>query len=150
MDNQQYWVQFEDADKQAQHISFARFRHFGAGDDAEAIDFAYQFAPGWATGFVLYRKAGGYASERVGVYDISCMGCGATKHKGNCLPRCSECGAIATGLTADETDMSVGIFGPGPLCVACDGKMLRECNADPTDALDMQSKLRWDAQYSKR
>jgi hypothetical protein len=86
-DQKHYWVMFEDADRQAQHINYARFRHFGARDDEQAIEFAHQFAPGWATGFVLYEKdgPGGSSKRRVGTYDITCEGCGARNHPGtNC------------------------------------------------------------------
>lgn len=150
-DLKHYYVMFEDADKQAQHIDYARFRHFGAKCDGEAEDFCFQFAPDWATGFVLYEKDGpsGHARNRIGVYDITCPGCGATKHKGNCLPRCSECGAIATGLTPDETDMSVGLFGPGPMCVACDKKEQRACDADPTQPGALLINLRNALRYGK-
>ena len=145
MDTKHYYAMFEDADKQAQHIDYARFRHFGAGDDDEAIDFCHQFAPGWATGFVLYEKdgPGGSSKRRVGVYDITCEGCGAQRHpKRQCFPTCGQCGAIATGLTPDESDESVGLFGPPPMCVACDHKDQREYIADETSATALVRTLR--------
>ena len=82
--------------------------------------------------------------------ESACWGCGAPPHEGDCIPRCTECGAIATGLTPDETDMSVGLFGPGPMCVACDKKMQREYDADPTQPGALLINLRNALRYGKR
>ncbi len=132
--------------------SHARWFHFGAGSQDEAVDMAMQRAHPAATGFILYSKptVGGYIDKRLGVYDVACMGCGDRNHpRRNCLPRCSQCGAIATGLTPDESDPSVGLFGPGPMCVACDKKEQREYSADPTQPGALLINLRHDAQYGK-
>lgn len=78
------------------------------------------------------------------VDEEACWGCGDAPHPARaCFTLCSECGAIASGLTADESDPSVGLYGPGPLCIACDLKAIRELWADSTDPEVLKATFRY-------